>query len=111
LGDQRYVELAEKEEADRIKKLNDQQARELRAQNLKEKNDEMKARFDTNMEKEKLRQSIFGIVSTIMYLFFQFMHVTLAISAYNIGEMQILSTSITKSLFPHIDADKDLATK
>ena len=71
----------------------------------------MMARYDANMEKEKLRQSIFGVTSTIMYLFFQFMHVSLAISAYNIGEMNMLSQSITASLFPDIDVDDFLAPK
>ena len=71
----------------------------------------MKARYDANMEKTKLRQTIFGVTSTIMYLFFQFMHVSLAISAYNIGEMNLLSQSITNSLFPDIDVEDFLAPK
>ena len=55
LGDQRFLELADKEEADREKRLKEQEAKEQRAQQLKEKNEDMKARYDANLQKEKLR--------------------------------------------------------
>jgi hypothetical protein len=67
--------------------------------------------YDARMEQIKFTQNIFGLTSTIMYLFFQFMHVSLAITQYNIGEMNQLSASITNSLFPDIDIDEYLAVK
>jgi hypothetical protein len=60
--------------------LKDQELKEQRAQNLKEKNEEMKQMYDARMEQVRFTQTIFGVTSTIMYLFFQFMHVSLASS-------------------------------
>lgn len=66
------------------------------------------------MRTEQVRQynfekTTFGLISTVLYLYFQIMHISLAYSQYDPLAMQLMNEAVTKSLIPNIDVSVPLA--
>lgn len=59
----------------------------------------------------KLRQMIFGYLSTFLFLFFFGLHIILASQQYDIKQMNQFNHGIASSLLPGIDTDVMLAPK
>ena len=69
----------------------------------------MREMVETETERLRQKKAIFGGVSTLMFMFFAIMHVSLALIQYDISNMCTLNYAITKSLFPKVDIYKPLA--
>jgi hypothetical protein len=71
----------------------------------------MNAMIKKTTDDQHFRKSAMGALSTIMFLFFAVMHVSLSKIQYDIGVMQTFNKAITLSLFPGIDVSKPLAPR
>jgi len=63
------------------------------------------------IESYNLTTSLFGLTSSVMFIFFALMHISLALTQYDVGNMQKLGESVTRSLIPGIDIEKMIAPK
>mmetsp|Transcript_4491 Transcript_4491/g.6735 ORF Transcript_4491/g.6735 Transcript_4491/m.6735 type:complete len:98 (+) Transcript_4491:786-1079(+) len=91
--------------------MRDNEDRERKNQQTKEKEDEME-----NMRVERIRaynlsSSLFGMTSSLMFIMFAFMHISLALIQYDVGNMQQMGEAVSKSLIPDIDTDITIAPK
>ena len=71
----------------------------------------MESRRADSIRKIQFKAVSFSLVSTVLFMMFQIMHISLAYGQYDTASMQQLSESVSKNLIPDIDLDKPLAPK
>ena len=67
--------------------------------------------FDTLSDSQKLERGMFGLLSTIMFIIFAAMHISLSYYQYNIFLMNQFNQAVTLSLFPEVEYQKILLSK
>ena len=60
---------------------------------------------------EERNEAVFGFVTTVMFVVFFIMHISLSIVQYNIAQMNKFNQAVTYSLFPDVDVNVPLSPK
>lgn len=66
---------------------------------------------DIEIAAEGKRQAVQGGINTIAFIVFAVMHISLALTQYNVADMVRFNHAITKSLFPGIDIYKPVTPR
>jgi len=67
------------------------------------KNNEIKAMTEKIKKAIQTKKDYFGYISTIIFLVFAIMHISLSLDQYDVGNMNKFGKSVTLATLPQID--------
>lgn len=111
LGDKLEKEARQKEIESTEKEHKAQLAKERKQMEMDKKKkviDEMTIKMTNEYYKKKM---LFGMVSTVMFLMFALMHISLSLDQYDVSNMNKFNRSVSLASLPQIDADILLTPK
>ena len=100
LGDPRIAAALKKEREDKEKQLQKQKEKEKKEWVLMEKEEMMAAEREKMKKQDRKEKLLLSVVSTVTFVIFTIMHVTLSYDQYDITRMSAFNSAVTMASLP-----------